>query len=71
MPTEPPVRLLTYREVIEAKRVPYTRRHIERLVDGKLFPAPVQVGPGRLAFIEAEIDAWIARRVAQRDTKAA
>jgi predicted DNA-binding transcriptional regulator AlpA len=31
------------------------------------FPAPIQIGPNAIAFDAAEIDAWIERRIAERD----
>ncbi len=53
-------RLLPLAEVL--KRVPFTRVHLWRLVrDGK-FPAPVQVGPRRIAFRESAIADWIDSR---------
>jgi prophage regulatory protein len=60
------VRLLTYKNLERDKGVPYTRRHIERLIGDRQFPAPVRIGPRRIAFIEAEIDAWIEQRAAER-----
>jgi prophage regulatory protein len=48
-------------------RVPYTRQHVGRLEKVGLFPRRVQVGGNRVAWVEAEIDAWIEARVAERD----
>jgi prophage regulatory protein len=64
------MRLLTYKN-LEQKGVAYTRRHIERMIGEGRFPAPVRLGPARLAFVEAEIDAWLEARVAERQTKQA
>jgi prophage regulatory protein len=33
------------------------------------FPQPVRLSENRIGFLEAEIDAWILARVAERDTK--
>ena len=30
------------------------------------FPAPVRLGPMRLAFVEAEVEQWIEARAAER-----
>jgi predicted DNA-binding transcriptional regulator AlpA len=35
------------------------------------FPSPIQIGPNAIAFDSAEIDAWIDRRIAERDGNAA
>jgi prophage regulatory protein len=35
------------------------------------FPKPVPIAARRVAFFQDEIDAWLARRVAERDAKAA
>ncbi|MDO8862306.1 AlpA family transcriptional regulator [Haliea sp. E1-2-M8] len=36
-------------------------------VADKTFPAPIKIGPRASAWLESEIDAWIAARVAERD----
>lgn len=38
--------------------------------EGK-YPPPVKLGPRLAAWIEDEVDAWIAERIAQRDRSAA
>lgn len=32
------------------------------------FPAPIQLGPKSVGWIQSEIDAWLATRVAARDS---
>lgn len=32
------------------------------------FPAPIQLGPKAVGWVESEINAWLAARVAARDT---
>ena len=32
------------------------------------FPAPIQLGPKSVGWVESEINAWLAARVAARDT---
>lgn len=49
-----------------AERVPYTRQHIMRLEAEGKFPARVQVGGNRVAWLEHEVDAWIEARAAER-----
>jgi prophage regulatory protein len=48
-------------------RVPFSRTHIYRLIARGEFPQNVKVGARRVAWIETEVDAWLAVRVAQRD----
>jgi prophage regulatory protein len=47
--------------------VPYTPQHILRLEKQGKFPRRVQVGPNRVAWLESEVEAWVAARVAARD----
>jgi prophage regulatory protein len=57
-------RLLPYEEL--KQRVPYTRQHLSRLEKLHLFPKRIQVGGNRIAWLEAEINAWIEARAAAR-----
>jgi prophage regulatory protein len=61
-------RLLAWSEL--RKRIPYTRQHIGRLERDDQFPRRIQLGGSRVAWLEAEVDAWIAARVAERDKAA-
>jgi len=61
-----PNRLITKRELCQM--VPYTPQHILRLEKEGKFPRRVQVGPNRVAWLESEVEAWVAARVAERDT---
>lgn len=38
------------------------RRTIERMVSRGEFVAPVRIAPGRVGFIESEVDQWISSR---------
>jgi prophage regulatory protein len=53
-------RLLPCAEVVE--RVALSRVHLWRLVRDGRFPAPVQVGPRKIAFRESAIREWIDSR---------
>jgi prophage regulatory protein len=59
-------RLLPYKS-LSAKGVPYSKPHLWRLERANKFPKRVPIGAGRYAYIEAEIDAWIDARIAERD----
>ncbi len=50
-----------------AELVGYHPVHIMRLAKAGDFPQPVRVGAGRTAFVESEIQDWMASRVAARD----
>jgi len=58
-------RLITKRALREI--VPYTPQHILRLEKQGKFPRRIQVGPNRVAWLEPEVEAWVADRVAERD----
>jgi len=62
------MRLLSLGQLGE-KGVSYSRAHIDRLVKAGKFPRPIKLGDNRNAWIEAEIDAWIEARIADRDAK--
>ncbi len=47
----------------------YSPAHIDRLEKAGLFPKRVQLGPCRVGWVESEVEAWLAERIKQRDTK--
>lgn len=64
------MKLLSKKEV--CNRTSYSRAHIDRLANDDDyrhmgFPKPVRLGQARVAFVEHEIDEWIALQVAKRD----
>jgi prophage regulatory protein len=61
--------LLTFNG-LKQKGHPYTRSHTRRLIEKGLFPRPIHLGPGRIAWLEHEIDEWINERAAARDAEA-
>jgi prophage regulatory protein len=48
-------------------KIPFTRQHIGRLERAGKFPKRIQVGENRVAWLESEVEDWIAARVAERD----
>lgn len=60
------MRLLTFNELKQQKGIPYCRDHLRRKVKAGEFPQPIQVGPGRVAWVEEEVDAKLAELAAQR-----
>ena len=63
--------LIVFSELKPRKGIPYCRDHLRRLWKAGKFPKPVNVGPGRLAFVEEEIDEHIKEMLAERDEQAA
>jgi prophage regulatory protein len=45
----------------------YSPAHIDRLEKAGLFPKRVQLGPGRVGWIEDEVLGWLQRRIDLRD----
>lgn len=43
----------------------YSKAWLYRLMSQQRFPAAIKIGPGSIAFIECEIDAWINQRIAE------
>ena len=59
--------LLSYRDLRE-KGIKFHRTHIWRKVKEGSFPPPIKIGAQRNAWIDSEIEEWIAGLVEQRDT---
>ncbi len=60
------MKVLRQRKVVE--KVGYSRMHIARLEKAGLFPKRIHLGPNSVGWVEAEIDAWIEAKVAERDS---
>ena len=58
-------RILTRRHLREM--IPYTPQHIHRLEKAGKFPRRIQLGPNRVGWLAAEVDAWLNERIALRD----
>ena len=59
-------RLLSFKQVREV--VLYSRAHIDRLETAGLFPKRVRLGQGRVGWVDSEIQDWLKRKIAERDT---
>lgn len=64
-----PAKLLAFEDLRE-KGIRKSKAQVNRDVKAKVFPAPVRYGRSP-AWIESEIDEWIAALVAKRDEKEA
>ncbi len=45
----------------------FTRQYIARLEERGLFPARVKLGSGRVLWVRAEVEAWIAEKLSRRE----
>jgi prophage regulatory protein len=63
-------RLISY-EDLKSKGIPYSKPHLWRLEKQGKFPKRVPIGAGRYAYVEEEIDAYIAQKIAERDARSA
>lgn len=59
------MKFLSKKQVRE--KVLYSFAHIARLEAAGLFPKRVQLGPGRVGWVEEEIEEWMRERIAKRD----
>jgi prophage regulatory protein len=59
------MKLLSIKAVREI--VLYSRQHIARLEKAGHFPKRVRLGPGRVGWIEREVQDWLEARIAARD----
>lgn len=60
------MRLLSKKAVRET--VLYSPQHIARLEAAGQFPKRVRLGPGRVGWVEQEVQDWLKERVSRRDT---
>ena len=62
--TETPTRIITQKEL--ASRVPYSSVQIWRLEKAGTFPRRITLGPNRVGWVEAEVEAWLSKRMDER-----
>jgi prophage regulatory protein len=65
---EAAVRVLSYGE-LKLKGIRFSRQWLRKLIARGEFPVPLKLGAQSVAFVESEIDEWLAQRVHERDTK--
>jgi len=66
-----PVKLLRFDELNSVKGIRYTRRHIAGLEDNGDFPVRVKIGQHCVGWVESEIDAHVAGKIAARPARKA
>jgi prophage regulatory protein len=59
-------RLIDFKQLRPEKGIPYTRDHLRRKADSGEFPQPIAISPRRIAWVESEVDEWIAAKIAAR-----
>jgi prophage regulatory protein len=62
------MKLIDFKQLKPTKGVRYTRDHLRRMCKAGTFPRPIQISDRSIAWIEEEVDAWLAARAAERDT---
>jgi len=63
------MRFLSKKEV--RAKVLYSPAQIARLEEAGKFPKRVPLGPGRVGWIESEVEDWMRERIARRDHQTA
>jgi prophage regulatory protein len=54
---------------LKSKGIPWTRMHLDRLERAGSFPKRVHLGSNTVGWVEDEIDAHVAAKVAARDAE--
>jgi prophage regulatory protein len=59
-------KLIDFKQLRPEKGIPYCRDHLRRKADAGEFPQPIAISPRRIAWVESEIDEWVAAKIADR-----
>jgi predicted DNA-binding transcriptional regulator AlpA len=62
-----PAKLLRYCDLKEKHNITFSRRHLRRLEDTGKFPRRIHIGPKTPAWIESEVDGYLAELMSSRD----
>ena len=63
------MRVLSYVQLLPLKGIGYSRDHVRRMAKAGQFPTPISLSTSRIAWDEAEIDAWLEQRAAMRSVR--
>ena len=58
-------RFISMSEVLD--RICLSKTHLYRKINSGNFPRPVPLGPQKVAFLESEVEAWMAARLHARE----
>lgn len=61
------MKLIDFKQLKPEKGLSYSRDHLRRKCKAGEFPKPISVSDRRIAWIEDEVDAWLADRIAMRN----
>jgi len=61
------MKALKIKDVVE--KVSLGQSTVYKMVAAGEFPRPFQIAPNRVAWVESEVDAWLAERAASRTTE--
>ena len=64
-------RFITFNELKPLKGISWTRMHLDRLEKAGRFPKRVHLSRQSIAWVESEIDDFLAERLAERDARPA
>lgn len=56
--------VLSKKDVLE--RLPISESTLNRMINSKSFPTPIQIGTRKIGFIDIEVNEWIASRPRSR-----
>ena len=68
---ESAMRLVTWKELKTIYGIPYSAQHVARLEADNKFPKRLKLSAyrgGRVAWVAAEVEAWIETRLGQRSS---
>jgi prophage regulatory protein len=60
------MKLITFKQLKPDKGIPYCRVHLMRKVEAGEFPKPFPLSGKRIAWLESEVDNWIAAAAEKR-----
>ncbi len=60
------MKVLSYKDLGPRKGICWTRQHIDREEKEGRFPQRVRLGGNTIAWVDEELDAWLAQRAAER-----
>jgi prophage regulatory protein len=61
------LKVISFDQLEPKKGIRYCRDHLRRKIRAGEFPKPVALSDRRIAWIEAEVDEWLATRAASRE----
>lgn len=62
-----PTKLVDFKGIKAIHGIHFSRTHLTRMEIEKQFPRRVSLGANRVAWVESEIVAWAAEKIAARD----